>query len=241
MKLWSSCSHVYICVSRLIIISLHVSPAYLQQMFGNWFCIIHQASCYSFTLYLFCFLWIEHTQNECSEPFITCQWTQLMRDMKAFSLVLCFGALKLLTTYFCLNIYLYLKPSNWCTVRGTFYAEVKRCSCLNHKRVCNIKSLKLKSETTPSWRGVFPTKPILFLQEFNTLLFPAFSHALECTRKCSPCILQIQATTTLDYIKTIHGVHCNVLCISSKLQASASRIWILCWHELKALAAWKVK
>lgn len=100
-KLWSGCSHIYIWVSRIIIISLHVSLDYLQQMFGNWFCIIHQTICYSFTLYLFCFLWIEHTQNECSESFITCQWTELMRDMKAFYRVLCFGALKPSTTYFC--------------------------------------------------------------------------------------------------------------------------------------------
>lgn len=100
-KLWSSCTHIYIWVSRIIFISLHVSLAYLQQMFGNWFCIIHQSICYSFTLYLFCFLWIEHTQNEYSESFITCQWTKLMRDTKTFCWVLCLGALKPSTTYFC--------------------------------------------------------------------------------------------------------------------------------------------
>ncbi len=118
--LWSGCSHVYIWVSRIIIISLHVSSAYLQQMFGNWICIIHQTICYSFPLYLFCFRWIEHAQNECSESFITCQWTELMRDMKVFCQVLYFGELKLSTIYFCsLNIYwMYLKSSNGSSVPG---------------------------------------------------------------------------------------------------------------------------
>lgn len=120
-KLWSSRSHVYIWVSRTIIISLRVSAAYLQQMSGNWFSIIHWTICYSFHFYLFCFLWIEHTQNECSESFITCQCTKLMRDMKAFCWVLCFGTPGPPTTNLCsLNIYLYtfLKSSSSESVRG---------------------------------------------------------------------------------------------------------------------------
>lgn len=39
LKLWSSCSPICIWVARIIIISLHVSLVYSQQMCGNWFCI----------------------------------------------------------------------------------------------------------------------------------------------------------------------------------------------------------
>lgn len=86
--------------SRIIIISLHVSLAYLLQMFANWSCIIHQTICYSFTL---CFIFYElntlkiNAQNLLS----LASGPKLMRDMTAFCQALCFRALKLSITCFC--------------------------------------------------------------------------------------------------------------------------------------------